>query len=67
MIALGTYNLILSFPKEVICIWRRGFGPGMVLYLSIRYGTILYILFQVLNTGIVVGNVAVSINMVLWR
>ena len=34
----------------------------MVLYLSIRYGTILYILFETLNTGFALGSTTVGVN-----
>ena len=42
MIALAIYDLILSFSAEQRCIWKRKVGTGTILYLSIRYGTILY-------------------------
>ena len=59
-IALTIYDLILSFPKELKCIWKRKFGTGTFLYLSIRYGTVVYILFQLLECIIVPKNMIVS-------
>lgn len=47
-LALVVYDAILSFPKEVRCIWKRGFGTGPILYLFIRYGTIFNMLLQLL-------------------
>ena len=47
--ALAVYDIILSFPTELRRIWKRGFGMGMVLYLSMRYGIILYVLLEALD------------------
>ncbi|KAK7688686.1 hypothetical protein QCA50_008224 [Cerrena zonata] len=40
-LVLALYDTILSFPTELRCIWQRKLGTGAVLYLFIRYGTIL--------------------------
>ena len=61
MIALVVYDLILSFPMELKGIWKRRFGTGTILYLSIRYGQIVHMLLQVLASILVPGNLIVSI------
>ncbi|KAK7688728.1 hypothetical protein QCA50_008267 [Cerrena zonata] len=48
-LSLAVYDAILSFPKEVRYIWQRSFGTGTILYLFIRYCTILNILFALLS------------------
>lgn len=47
ILALSIYDAILSISLEVRCIWKRKFGVGMILYLSIRYSMILYLLLRV--------------------
>ncbi|KAK7683434.1 hypothetical protein QCA50_013265 [Cerrena zonata] len=47
--ALAVYDTILSFPKEVRCIWQGKFGTGPVLYLLIRYGTVINTLLLLLH------------------
>ncbi|KAK7688733.1 hypothetical protein QCA50_008272 [Cerrena zonata] len=48
-ITLAVYDTILSFPKEVKCIWQGKFGTGPILYLFIRYGTIFNMLLSLLE------------------
>ncbi|KAK7688705.1 hypothetical protein QCA50_008243 [Cerrena zonata] len=48
-LTLAVYDTILSFPKEVRCIWQRGYGIGPILYLFIRYCTILDMILQLLE------------------
>ena len=60
IVALSIYDAILSISLEVRCIWKRKFGVGMILYLSIRYGTILYILFQIHEIILSTRTLAVS-------
>ena len=59
-IALSIYDSILSFPKELRCIWGRKYGTGTTLYFSIKYSTILNMLFQLLSCLIVSEYVVVS-------
>lgn len=47
--ALVLYDTAISFSQEVRCIWNRKFGVGTVLYLCIRYGTILNLFFNVFD------------------
>ena len=49
-IALAVYDLVRSFPVELKAIWNRKFWIGALLYLSIRYGTIISMLFEVLQS-----------------
>ena len=60
-IALAVYDLVLSFPVELKAIWNRKFGMGALLYLSIRYGTIISMLFEVLQSLLVTEGLIVSI------
>ena len=60
--ALVTYDLILAFPTEVRCIWQRNLGAGMILYISIRYGTVLYMLLVTFSTTLVPEIVIVGVN-----
>ena len=62
MIALAVYDLILSFPAELRGIWKRQFGTGTILYLSVRYGTILSMLFEGINATFVPRESVVSIQ-----
>ena len=55
---VAIYDTILTFPKEVRCIWKRKFGAGTVLYLFIRYGTLFDMLLQFLN-GFVTSRTAI--------
>ena len=59
-VALAIYDLVLSFPTEIRGIWKKGFGTGAVLYLSIRYGTILYVFLQTSESILVPRNTIVS-------
>ena len=61
-IALTVYDHILSFPSELRGIWKRGVGTGTVLYLSIRYGIILYIFFDTLDLIFIQKTLIVSIG-----
>ena len=60
--ALTVYDLILSFPTELRCIWegRLMFRTGTILYLSIRYGTIIYLLIEMLDSVAAPHNRVVS-------
>lgn len=49
LLALAVYDTILTFPREVRCIWQRKLGMGPVLYLLIRYGTVLHMLCEILS------------------
>ncbi|KAK7695254.1 hypothetical protein QCA50_002444 [Cerrena zonata] len=40
MKSLAVYDIGLTLPQEVRCIWQRKFGTVAMLYLTIRYGTI---------------------------
>ena len=46
IIALAVYDCVLSFPAELRGIWKQKFRTGATLYLLIRYGTILFMLFS---------------------
>ncbi|KAK7688748.1 hypothetical protein QCA50_008287 [Cerrena zonata] len=48
-LTLAVYDTILSFPKEVKCIWQGKFGTGPILYLFIRYGTVFNMLLELLS------------------
>ncbi|KAK7688703.1 hypothetical protein QCA50_008241 [Cerrena zonata] len=48
-LTLAVYDTILSFPKEVKCIWQGQFGTGPILYLFIRYGTVFNMLLELLE------------------
>ncbi|KAK7693026.1 hypothetical protein QCA50_002591 [Cerrena zonata] len=48
-LTLAVYDTILSFPKEVKCIWQGKFGTGPILYLFIRYGTVLNMFLELLS------------------
>ena len=58
--ALSIYDVILSISMEVRCIWKRKFGVGTVLYLSIRYSMILYVLLRLCQDVIVINGAFVS-------
>lgn len=58
--AVVTYDTILTFSKEFQCIWQRRFGTGTVLYLIIRYGTILQMLFDVFRSFVKARSAVVS-------
>ncbi|KAK7688652.1 hypothetical protein QCA50_008190 [Cerrena zonata] len=47
--SVAVYDTMLTFSKEVRCIWQRKFGIGTVLYLLIRYTPIITIVFEYLN------------------
>lgn len=63
LIALGTYDLILSFPMEVKCVWKRKvFGTGTILYILIRYTTIIRMLLEALSGFAILKGPIVSAN-----
>ena len=43
------YDAVLSFSQEVKCIWKRKAGVVTILYLFVRYGTIVDIVFQIIG------------------
>lgn len=45
-LVLAAYDTILTFSQEVCCIWQRKFTGVTLLYVVIRYGTILNIVLQ---------------------
>lgn len=49
-LALGVYDALLFFPQEVRCIWNRRCGTVTILYLFIRYSTVLDMLWQVFSS-----------------
>ena len=57
---LSVYDVCLSFPKELKCIWQRKLRTAGVLYLIIRYGTIHIALSRVLDSFYISSTVAVS-------
>ncbi|KAK7688792.1 hypothetical protein QCA50_008332 [Cerrena zonata] len=48
-LVLASYDIILTFSREVQNVWQRKFGTGTILYLFIRYGTLVNILLEELN------------------
>ncbi|KAK7688689.1 hypothetical protein QCA50_008227 [Cerrena zonata] len=56
-LTLATYDTILTFSKEIKGIWQRKFGTGTILYLLIRYATLVDLLFQILAAFNVVKTV----------
>ena len=57
---LSVYDVCLSFPKELKCIWQRKLRTAGVLYLIIRYGTIHIALSRVLDSFYISSTIAVS-------
>ncbi|KAK7684396.1 hypothetical protein QCA50_012343 [Cerrena zonata] len=48
-LALVVYDALLSFTQEIRCIWKRKLSVVTVLYLFIRYGTVLDMFLQLLD------------------
>ena len=66
VLALALYDLLISFAQEIQHIWRRKFSLVTLLYIFIRYGTIIslsLILFQQMHRSqsITVSNYLYSI------
>lgn len=66
-IALAVYDTILSFPKEIKCIWQGKFGTGPILYLFIRYGTVFNMLLELLEVfpssrTVIVSNISIIVT-----
>lgn len=59
--ALGVYDAVLSFSKEVRCIWQRPFSAVTILYFCIRYGAILCMLNYTLEATNVALTIPVSL------
>ena len=71
-IALVVFDTIQSLPQEVLCVWRRKWGTVTVLYLCIRYGTVLNMSLRVyekfnLLTTIPVRNSIILLNSLLTK
>ena len=60
ILAVTTYDLSLSFSEEVRCIWKGKFGIGTILYLSIRYVSIMLVLLEILAVFTIPGSIIVS-------
>ncbi|CCL99983.1 uncharacterized protein FIBRA_02008 [Fibroporia radiculosa] len=45
--ALYYYNFLLTFPDEVRVVWRRRLSVPNVLYILIRYSTLVYVVIIV--------------------
>ena len=63
MIALILYDVILSFPAEHRYIWRRRFGIRTMLYLTIRYSSIIFATIEMLGDILIIRNAIVSIKL----
>ena len=59
-LAVIAYDAVLSFQQEIKCIWGRKPGAGTILYLFIRYGTIIAIVDQIVDRSYVFKTVLVS-------
>ena len=59
-LAVIVYDTVLSFPQEIKCIWGRKPGAGTILYLFIRYGTIIDMTFKIFTWAYVPKTVSVS-------
>ena len=57
------YDALLSFQQEIKCIWGRKAGAGTILYLFVRYGTIIDMILAIFNGIYVAKTVSVS-NMI---
>ena len=62
ILAVTTYDLSLSFSEEVRCIWKGKFGIGTILYLSIRYVSIMLVLLEILAVFTIPGSIIVSMT-----
>ena len=60
IIAVAGYDLILSFPTEITWVWKRKLAAGMVLYLSLRYCTIIFFVIETLGGILVIRSLIVS-------
>ena len=54
------YDAFLSFQQEIKCIWGRKLGIGTILYLLVRYGTIIDMIFQIFSGIYVPKTISVS-------
>ena len=62
------YDAVLSFKQEIKCIWGRKLGTVTILYLFVRYGMIIDMIFRVFS-GIYVSETVLVSNITLryWR
>ena len=54
------YDTVLTSPQEIKCIWGRKPGAGTILYLFVRYGTIIDMIVNVFTGTYVPKTVSVS-------
>ena len=54
------YDAVLSLSQEIKYIWGRKAGVVTILYLFVRYGMIIDMIFQILNGIYVFKTVSVS-------
>ena len=59
-LAVVAYDTVLSFQQEIKCIWGRKLGAGTILYLFIRYGMIISMIFKIFTGIYVFKTVSVS-------
>lgn len=62
IIALSVYDFTLSFSREFQYIRGKGYNRGTVLYLSIKYITILHAILELLSCFIVSEDIIVSFS-----
>ena len=62
------YDALLSFQQEIKCIWGRKPRVVTILYLFVRYGMIIDMIFRVFS-GIYVSETVLVSNITLryWR
>ena len=54
------YDVLLSLSQEIKCIWRRKTGVVTILYLFVRYGTIIDMAARIFETIYGFNTVSVS-------
>ena len=67
-LAVIAYDTVLSFPQEIKCIWGRTLGTATILYLFVRYGMIIDMIFEIFIATYVLKSVSVSsITLSDWK
>lgn len=46
-----SYDILLNLAREINCVWRRKLSGPTLLYLIIRYGTLVNLVFEVFQSG----------------
>ncbi|KAI0070361.1 hypothetical protein K474DRAFT_1608851, partial [Panus rudis PR-1116 ss-1] len=61
------YDAILTFPQEIRCIWQRKWSGATLLYVTIRYLTLLDIALEVVVVLVVPSSIQLTESLAVFE